>query len=155
VPSSWDNRHIVNLTVLRSLGKNWDIGAKWRYVGGGPYTPADLALSSKVPAWDVRGREYPDYNRFNQERLNAFHQLDIRVDKTFFWDKWSLNLYVDLQNIYNWQAETPPAYTNLDQNGDPDIINEGAPYEDRLYNLRVLSVESGTILPSIGIIVEF
>ena len=155
VPSSWDNRHIVNLTVLRNLGKNWDVGAKWRYVGGSPYTPADLALSSMRPAWDVRGREYPDYDQFNQERLKAFHQLDIRVDKAFFWDKWSLTLYVDLQNVYNWKAATPPAYTNLDSEGNPAILNPQSPYEDQLYELRPLPLESGTILPSIGIIVEF
>ena len=155
VPSSWDNRHILNFTVLRSLKRNWDIGAKWRFVGGSPYTPADLALSSLRPAWDVRGREYPDYERFNQERLRSFHQLDIRVDKTYFFKKWSLNLYLDLQNIYNFQSETPPAYTNLDATGNEVIINPDAPYEQQVYQLRQLTSESGTILPSIGIIVEF
>jgi len=155
VPSSWDNRHILNFTVLRSLKRNWDIGAKWRFVGGSPYTPADLALSSLRPAWDVRGREYPDYERFNQERLRSFHQLDIRVDKTYFFKKWSLNLYLDLQNIYNFQSETPPAYTNLDATGNEVIINPDAPYEQQIYQLRQLTSESGTILPSIGIIVEF
>ena len=154
VPSSWDNRHILNLTVLRSLGKNWDVGAKWRYVGGSPYTPADLALSSKKPAWDVRGREYPDYNRFNQTRLKAFHQLDIRVDKTFYFAKWSLNLYVDIQNIYNFQSDSPPAYTNLDPYGNPVITNPEASYEDQLYQLRTIDISNGTVLPSIGIIVE-
>ena len=154
VPSSWDNRHILNLTVLRKLGKNWDIGAKWRFVGGSPYTPADLAFSSMRPAWDVRGREYPDYNRFNQERLKAFHQLDLRVDKTFFFRKWSLNLYLDLQNLYDFKSQAPPQYTNLDPEGNPAIINPQAPYEDQIYQLRGISTESGTILPSIGIIVE-
>ncbi len=154
VPSSWDNRHILNLTVLRSLGKNWDIGAKWRFVGGSPYTPADLDFSSIRPAWDVRGREYPDFDRFNQERLTAFHQLDIRVDKTFFFKKWSLNLYLDLQNAYNFQSESAPIYTNLDANGNPDIVDPSLPYDQQRYNLRPISSESGTILPSIGIIVE-
>jgi outer membrane receptor for ferrienterochelin and colicin len=154
VPSSWDNRHILNLTVLRSLGKNWDIGAKWRFVGGSPYTPADLEFSSIRPAWDSRGREYPDFDRFNQERLNAFHQLDIRVDKTFFFKKWSLNLYLDLQNAYNFKSENAPIYTNLDVNGTPDIVDPSLPYDQQRYNLRPISSEAGTILPSIGIIVE-
>ncbi len=156
VPSSWDNRHILNLTVLRSLGKNWDIGAKWRFVGGAPYTPADLAFSSIRPAWDIRGREYPDFSRFNQERLTAFHQLDIRVDKTFYFNKWSLNLYLDIQNAYNFKSQNAPIYTNLDVNGVPDIVDatESLPYEQQLYNLRPISSEAGTILPSLGIIVE-
>ena len=154
VPSSWDNRNIINLTVLRSLKRNWDIGAKWRYVGGNPYTPVDLEYSSIRPAWDVRGREYPDYDLFNQARLRAFHQLDIRVDKTYYFKKWSLNLYVDIQNVYNFKAENPPIYTNLDPAGNPAIINPEAPYQQQLYQLRPLSTVAGTILPSIGIIIE-
>jgi len=151
VPSAWDNRNIINLTVLRSLGKNWDIGAKWRYVGGAPYTPADLEASSFVPAWDAQGREYPDFDRFNELRLKAFHQLDIRVDKTYFFSKWSLNLYVDIQNIYNFKAENPPNYTNLDANGNKVYAD---PPTNMFYQLRPIDSESGTVLPTIGIIVE-
>jgi hypothetical protein len=151
VPSAWDNRNIINLTVLRSLKRNWDIGAKWRYVGGAPYTPADLETSSYVPAWDARGREYPDYDQFNEKRLNAFHQLDIRVDKTYFFKKWSLNLYVDIQNVYNFQAENPPFYTNLDPEGNPVYQD---PPVNQYYQLRPLNSESGTVLPTLGIIVE-
>jgi hypothetical protein len=162
VPSAWDNRHILNVTVLRSFKRNWDIGAKWRYVGGAPFTPADLELSSYRPAWDVRGREYPDFALFNTLRLGPFHQLDIRVDKTYFFKKWSLNLYIDLQNVYNFQADNPPQYTNADKEGNiiyydvngnqvnPDQI----PVDQQYYNLRSIPSESGTILPSIGIIIE-
>jgi len=151
VPSAWDNRNIINITVLRSLRKNWDIGAKWRFVGGAPYSPADLEESSYVPAWDARGREYPDYERFNELRLTAFHQLDIRVDKTYYFRKWSLNLYVDIQNVYNFKAENPPNYTNLDEAGNKVYTD---PPINQYYQLRPIDSETGTILPSIGIIVE-
>lgn len=154
VPSAWDNRNILNVTVLRNFKKNWEIGVKWRFVGGAPYTPADLALSGMVPAWDVRGREYPDYSRFNQLRLKAFHELDIRVDKTYYFKKWSLNLYIDIQNVDNFKAQNPPNYTNTDTSGNPVIVNPGAPYEQQMYQLRQIPSETGTILPSIGIIVE-
>jgi hypothetical protein len=154
LPSIWDNQNIFNLTVLRTFKKSWDAGIKWRFVGGGPYTPADLVFSSFRPAWDIRGREYPDYSRFNQERLGPFHQLDIRVEKAFFFDKWSLSLYVDIQNVYNFKADEAPKYTNLDKSGDPDIINPDAPYGQQYYNLRMIETSSGTILPTLGIIVE-
>lgn len=151
VPSAWDNRNIINLTVLRSFKKNWDIGAKWRYVGGAPYTPADIGVSSFVPAWDARGTVYPDYDQFNELRLSAFHQLDIRIDKTYFFKKWSLNLYIDIQNVYNFQAENPPNYTNLDTQGNKVYTD---PPVNQYYQLRKIDSESGTVLPSIGIIVE-
>ena len=151
VPSAWDNRNILNLTVLRSFKKNWDIGAKWRYVGGAPYTPADIQTSSFVPAWDARGTAYPDYDRFNEVRLNAFHQLDIRIDKTYFFKKWSLNVYVDIQNVYNFKAENPPNYTNLDPQGNKVYVD---PPANQFYQLRTIDSESGTVLPTLGIIVE-
>ncbi|MFZ4708176.1 MAG: TonB-dependent receptor plug domain-containing protein, partial [Bacteroidales bacterium] len=46
IPSAWDNRHILNISALASLKKNWDIGIKWRFVGGAPYTPYDEERSS-------------------------------------------------------------------------------------------------------------
>lgn len=151
VPSAWDNRNIINLTVLRGFKKNWEIGAKWRYVGGAPYTPADLETSAYVPAWDARGTEYPDYDRFNELRLAAFHQLDIRIDKTYFFPKWSLNLYVDVQNVYNFKSENPPNYTNLDPSGNKVYAD---PPANQHYQLRQIDSDTGIILPSIGIIVE-
>lgn len=154
VPSSWDNRHILNLTVLRTFLKTWDAGFRWRLTGGQPFTPIDLELSSYRPAWDARGREYPDYDRFNESRLRNFSQLDIRVEKSFYFDKWSLAVYVDIQNAYNFKAETAPQYTNLDENGNPVILDPDNPYDQQHYLLRKISNENGTIVPTIGIMVE-
>ena len=39
IPTAWDNRHLVSVTATKSIGETWDIGFKWRYVGGAPYTP--------------------------------------------------------------------------------------------------------------------
>jgi hypothetical protein len=157
IPSAWDNRHILNLTVLKKLKRNWDIGAKWRFVGGPPFTPYDLVKSSKRPAWDVQNAPYLDYGRFNTERFGNFHQLDVRVDKEYFFNKWSLILYLDIQNLYNFQATEQDLITNLDENGglniDPATAN--LPYDQQLYILRRLPNEGGTVLPTLGIIVEF
>lgn len=151
IPSAWDNRNIVNLTVLASLPKNWDIGVKWRFVGGAPYTPYDVSRSSLIEAWDATGQGYLDYNRYNTERLNVFHQLDLRVDKMYYFKKWSLNLYLDVQNLYNFKAQQPNVLVQKrDANGNP-IIQSNDPTR---YELKYLPSESGTVLPTIGIIVE-
>ncbi len=155
IPTRWDNRHILNLTVLKELKRNWDIGFKWRFVGGAPYTPYDLLESSRRPAWDARGRGYLDYGRFNSLRLANFHQLDIRVDKQYFFKKWSLILYLDIQNLYNFKGEEPDNLTNTDKDGNPVIINPDDPYSEQLYQLRRIESEAGTVLPTIGFIVEF
>jgi hypothetical protein len=154
VPSSWDNKHILNITLLKGFKRNWDVGAKWRFVAGAPYTPADLMFSSQRPAWDVRNAVYPDYERFNQARLRPFHQLDIRIDKSWFFSKWSLTAYIDIQNLYNFKAEEPPQYTNTNEEGMPVILNPEAPEEEQIYQLRRFQTESGTVLPTVGIIVE-
>ncbi|MCF8335885.1 MAG: TonB-dependent receptor, partial [Bacteroidales bacterium] len=60
IPSSWDNRHLLNLTATREFKKNWQLGLKWRFVGGTPYTPLDRQKSSQISAWNARGRAYPD-----------------------------------------------------------------------------------------------
>lgn len=150
VPSAWDNRHIVNLTATRKLPRNWDIGAKWRFSGGAPYTPFDLETSRQVPAWDAQRRGYLDYARFNENRLSAFHQLDLRIDKQYFFDNFSLMFYLDIQNVYNFQAQLPPnLLRETDQDGNP------LPAQDGEYKLKELRNTTGTVLPSIGIMFEF
>lgn len=84
VPSAWDNRFILNMSGTYNFPKHWSLGAKVSCIGGSPYTPYDVEKSSLVEAWNVRGRAYYDYSRYNQERLPVFAQLDVRVDKTFY-----------------------------------------------------------------------
>lgn len=153
IPSSWDNRHIFSLTATRRLGKNWDLGCKWRYVGGAPYTPYDVETSSRIDAWDARNQPYYDYSLFNTGRLPAFHQLDVRVDKSFFFKKWSLILYADIQNIYNYKAKGPD---NLIPEENPDGSYRKDPNREGYYLMRRIENElGGTVLPSVGIIVDF
>jgi len=152
LPSSWDNRHLFNITATKQLNKNWDFGFKWRFVGGAPYTPYDLAKSSVKAAWDIQGQGYLNYSRFNTERLKAFHQLDIRIDKQFFLKGWSLMLYADVQNVYNHKADQPSILVRQsDVNGIP-LTDPGDPEK---YLLKYLVGESGTVLPTIGVIIEF
>lgn len=153
IPTAWDNRHIFNITATKSFKRNWDFGFKWRYVGGYPFTPIDFDKSSLIQAWDVNGREYLDFSRFNSQRLGAFHQLDIRIDKQYFLNKWSLLFYLDIQNLYNFKSEEPDRLVrNVDANGAPLID----PMDPSRYVLRTIERDgSGTILPTIGIIIEF
>ncbi len=153
IPSSWDNIHLLNLTATRDLKRNWQVGFKWRFIGGSPYTPFDENKSSLITAWNARGREYLDYTQFNVLRLDPFHQLDIRIDKQYFFEKWSLMFYIDVQNVYNFKSDEPDKLiTQTDQNGNVLID----PNDPTRYDLkRIESDGSGTVLPSLGIIVQF
>ena len=76
------------------------------------------------------------------------------MDKTykeFYFKKWVLNLYTDIQNVYNFQTQGVPVYTNLDASGAviPDANGDTAKQ-----GLRTLDSFSGNILPTIGIIIK-
>jgi outer membrane receptor for ferrienterochelin and colicin len=149
--TNWDNKHIFNLTVFKGFRKNWSAGIKWRFVGGQPYTPYDMQSSSLKEAWDVTGRALLDYNEMNSLRLASFHQLDLRVDKRFYFDKWSLMAYFDIQNAYGFKAEQPD-YTirKKDTNGNYILVDNGLRYQ-----LERIPSTAGTVLPTIGVMIQF
>ncbi|MFC4872244.1 TonB-dependent receptor [Negadavirga shengliensis] len=152
IPSSWDNRFIVSLTAGKRLKKDWEIGARWRFLGGTPYTPFDLELSSLRSNWDVFNQGIFNFNRINALRLNSFHQLDFRIDKKYFFNRWNLNWYFDIQNAYNFRAEQPDIL--VPQRADNGSIQPD-PNDPSRYLLRQVANPAGTILPTVGLIVEF
>ena len=152
IPSSWDNRHLLNLTATKKFNRNWDVGFKWRFVGGAPYTPYDVDRSMLKAAWDLQGQGYLDYGNFNTLRLKSFHQLDLRVDKQYYFKGWSLMLYADVQNVYNHQADQPAILIReSDANGDP-LTDTSDPLR---YLPKFIGGTSGTVLPTLGIMIEF
>jgi len=152
VPSAWDNRHILNMTAGKKFARNLELGFKFRLLGGSPYTPYDKNQSSLKSVWDINQQAIPDYSRLNQERNPLSHGLDIRLDKKWFFNRWLLNAYIDLQNIYNFQARTQSFLTlSYDQAGNPvtDPDNPDA------YLLKEIENTTRTFLPSVGIMIEF
>ena len=148
IPSAWDYRHLFTLSGTYKLPKNWDIGLKFRLMGGAPYTPYDEYISSLVPAWDATARPYYDYERYNTGRLKTFYEADIRVDKSFYFKGVMLGFYVDLQNVLNFKYDNPPV---LISTGEKYVDNDGT----ERYRMKYIAQQSGVILPTLGITVEF
>lgn len=152
IPSSWDNRHLLTVTAGKKLKKNWEIGGKFRLVGGQPYTPYDYDASSIISNYDVSNSGILAYSNLNTERFKTYHQLDIRVDKTWYWKKLSLNFYFDIQNLYNSTATTQSYLIPfLDENGNK-IVNTT---DTSKYNLEEIENTSGNVLPRFGLIFDF
>lgn len=152
IPSSWDNQHLLTITAGKKLIKNWEIGAKFRLVGGKPYTPYDLNASSLIANYDIENKGILNFNRLNSERFNTYSQLDVRVDKTWYWKKMSLNFYIDIQNMLSSQANTQSILLpTIDTNGNKivDASNSAK------YVLEELDRTSGNILPGFGFIIDF
>lgn len=148
--SAWDNRFVLNLSGTYDFPKHWSVGAKLSCIGGSPYTPYDVDKSSLVEAWDAQGRPYYDYDAYNTGRLDAFAQLDLRVDKDFYFKKWRFGVYLDLQNITGSKLKQPDALMSTGV-----IENPEAPHSEQRYVMKTVKQESGTILPTIGLTVEF
>ncbi len=94
--SQYDQTHNLNLMAAVDLSENWRIASRFRYVTGSPYTPVvggifDADNDTYIP---VRGPYFSN-------RLEAFYQLDVRIDKKWIYNTWILSLYLDIQNLTN------------------------------------------------------
>ena len=150
IASAWDNRFIFNLRGTYNLPQHWSVGMKVSCIGGAPYTPYNADKSSLVTAWNAQGKPYYDYTRYNEERLPAFTQVDIRIDKTFYLKRCMLGFYIDLQNIAGSKLKQADVLMSTGVIKNPD-----APIAEQRYVMKSLKQESGTLLPTLGITFEY
>ena len=101
----YDQTHILTALGSYRLPHNWEVGGRWRYVTGNPYTPV---VGSKL---DLDTDTYqPVTGKVNSGRKPTFHQLDLRVDKRWIYNSWMFSAYMDIQNIYNHSYAEEPSY---------------------------------------------
>lgn len=141
VPSVWDSRHLISFVGGYKLKKNWEISSRYRFAGKTPFVPTDLNQTLIT---------YPeislDYSRLGEVKLNTFSQLDARVDKKWNYTKWSLNVFLEVQNILAQDIPLPPEY-GLTRDNQGNIITP--------ISLTEVPQDSGIPIPSIGIVVDF
>ena len=92
----FDQTHILTLVGSYLLPRNWQIGGRFRLVSGNPRTPVvGSVYNADDDVYD------PVFGEVNSARNAPFHQLDLRVDKRWIYQKWMLSVYLDIQNVYN------------------------------------------------------
>ncbi len=95
-PYVLDQPHVLTALATAPLGPRWRVGARIRYASGNPITPT---VSSY---FDTGPQEYvPISGRVLSERLPAFVQLDVRVDRSWQRSWGTLKLFLDVQNVTN------------------------------------------------------
>lgn len=126
----FDQTHILALLMSYRLPLNWEIGLRWRLVSGNPDTPV---------VGSVFNSDTDEYERVvgavNSARIPAFHQLDLRLDKSWIYDTWILNVYIDIQNAYN--------------RSNPEVLNFNFDFSESRY------VGGLPLLPAVGIKASF
>lgn len=164
MPFDYDQRHTINIVVDYKLNDWLDLGVRWRFGSGYPYTPPVGVTPRVVPldedetVWAIQrdsffgnrvifDLDYGEESNQNSERLPTYHRLDIRFTAhshysagylTFDWD-----FYLDIINAYNNQNVISYRY---------DIVknsNGGAPLLERETQSML------PIIPTLGICVWF
>lgn len=150
-PTVWDNRHSVNLVLGKVWGKGWQIGAKYRWATGTPYTPFNGDLSAQATNWDVLQRGIFDMSNPMSQRLASYSVIDVRLDKTYNKKKYSLTWFLDLQNFTSSAIPLMPYLTvERDADGNP-LTNVSTPGS---YSVKTIASDTGRLLPTIGLILE-
>lgn len=107
-----DQTHILTTIASYKFPRRWQIGARFRLVSGNPSTPITDGIFDATTGSHI-GVPGPD----NSSRLTAFHQMDLRVDKTWIYKRFRITGYLDVQNIYNAQNTEALIYSfNFRQN---------------------------------------
>jgi outer membrane receptor protein involved in Fe transport len=126
----YDETHIVNVLGSYQLGRNWELGARFRYMTGFLYKACTGGLYNNSTG------TYSCYGPFIQRRLAPFHQLDLRIEKTWNYERFKVSAYMDVINAY---------YHNSEDYAVPKYDYSG---------VKALSL-SLPLLPSIGVRGEF
>ncbi len=155
-PSAWDNRHLISGIFGYKFKRNWEMGLKYRFAGGSPYTPFDEAASRRN--YLTFGTGILDFSQLNTRRLTAFNQLDFRIDKKWNFQRLTLDVFLDIQNLLAFKTTSYPSYTfkRTTDNTAFATTNDLPIQADGSNAIPLpLNNSSGNLLPSIGIILEF
>ncbi len=78
---------------------------RWRYLGGRPYTP--LTYHPELRRWLL------DENQpINSARMKPYSRLDVMLLQRWFFDKWNLVMYLEIENLLNTANEWTYRYYN-------------------------------------------
>jgi hypothetical protein len=95
-----DQTHTLNLYLETILGKDWSLSLAWRLHTGWPTTPVALA-PDKQEDEDGEPVSVAVLGPLYSERLPVYHRLDLRASREWHVRSGRLQLFADLQNVYN------------------------------------------------------
>ena len=155
VPSAWQNTHLVSITGGYKFKKNWELGIKFRYQGGTPYTPYDMNLSKINFA--TLGVGVLDYSKINSFNNKPFHSSDLRIDKKYNYKKTTLDFFLDVTNWYGAKSVAPPFYVFSANTDGTFKTTDGSPIKKDGSNAIIKLFDNNQVFvtPTFGFIWEF
>jgi outer membrane receptor for ferrienterochelin and colicin len=91
----YDNQFLFGIVGGYKPNKDWEFSIRWNIAGGIPYTPFDLEKSKQLNVGVI------NKNKVNSERYPTYHNLNLRVDKNFYFNSTTLVVYLNVMNVYN------------------------------------------------------
>lgn len=110
----YDNRFLFSMDGGYKPNEKWEFSFRWIFAGGRPFTPFDMKTSHDL------NRAVFDENRINEDRYPEYHNLNIRVDRRFYFNRTNLVFYLSVWNVYN-RKNVATNYWNQVENR-PDVI---------------------------------
>ena len=100
-----DRRHQVNVLLSGEVG-NFSLSARWHYGSGLPYNQVRgfdgfVLLDGPVDVFETPYQQRVIYDRPYGGTLPAYHRLDLSVERTFPFDRFSLTAQAGVINVYN------------------------------------------------------
>ncbi|MFN8344969.1 MAG: TonB-dependent receptor [Spirosomataceae bacterium] len=154
--SAWDTRNLVSTQLGYKFKRGWELGLKWLYQGGAPYTPFDLAASQRNYLTTGVGTE--DYTQLNSLRLKPFSRVDFRIDKKWNYKKTSIDLFFDFQNALLTANPAFPQYTFerlSDNSGFKTTDGQALKIDGSNAIPLILANEDANFTPALGFVIEF
>ncbi|MEL6560244.1 MAG: TonB-dependent receptor [Bacteroidota bacterium] len=142
IASAWDNRNLITFTGGYKFGNNWEISARVRYLGRTPYAPVNENETLENYPAIVR-----DFNRLGTVSLDPFNQTDLRIDKKWNMKNFTLDIFLELENLFSQQVPAEPVFGLLRN-------DEGAVVEPMQLE-QIQDISASTLLPTIGIVIDF
>ncbi len=124
--ADFDRTHIVNVVLGWKISREWQVGAKWKYMTSQPYTP----IVKDDGGRQIQNGRYvfnPVYStELESGRLKPYHRLDVRIDRFMNYGWGFGNVFVEMLNVYlrdnpvnlDWNQSRPISRTN------PSIQND-------------------------------
>lgn len=93
-----DQTHALNLSASWRPSPRWSFNAVWIYRTGWPTTPVSATLANTTDGEPIA---VPVIGELRSDRLDDYHRLDVRASRRIALKRSVLELFIDVQNLYN------------------------------------------------------
>ena len=142
LPSAWDSQHLLTFTGGYKFGNNWEISSRMRFLGRTPFAPVDQSATLDNYPAIIR-----DYSQLGTVRLDTFNQIDVRIDKKWNFQKWTFNVFLEVQNILGQRIPEEPTFGLARDGSGNELIPRSL--------IQIQGIDNASILPSIGLVIDF